>query len=396
LVLTLNRPVSLTETLRLRVKQASAYAFGTKHPAAESAELNVSLKMARNCYVLVVNRTDAPLSVGDSVVIGKPLTIYDAPENSSEKPTALSVYDVMVGGGSSASSPICIGTVMGGNSTSVRIPQAEPVGTSVLALPTPFFDSEGVLAPHALPDVADWANYPEVMEDYTAYGKALPVLPDGLCYIRLERPYSLLGKSWDSAYPPNPGNQTTAPPGLVTARVGQSSRNVVDVYFDTELEGPVGIIGLFHLLDKTSGSNVALQTATLTGSNKVSLAMASALDLTHSYTLSISAKAVRATQVGPPEHSRRYNNAAETSVVFEFMSNSLLIAINRVGSQTFYAGDLVIMQDSGLTITDSNPASGVATTRSVAEVLSNASNARSPHTHVIADFGNDGGMGSLP
>ena len=166
------------------------------------------------------------------------------------------------------------------------------------------------------------------------------------------------------------------------------------VYFDTEL-ARVSSSGLFHLYDETEGRVVSLSSA-VKDVNKVTLNMSRALNKDHAYTLTIDARAVYATQTGTPEHRGRANEAAVMAVTFEFLSFSLVIAINRIGAQSFYAGDLVCMQDTGLEITDSNPASGVFTTRRVAEVMSNASNARSPHTHVISEFSNDGGLGALP
>jgi len=290
-----------------------------------------------------------------------------------------------VGGGGSA---LYFGTVMGGNSTTTRTPTAEFTGSSLIALPAPFYTDTGELAPYTMPSITDWSDYPQVMPGYIAYGSALPVLPDGLCYVRLERPYTLLGKSWDAGYPPNIVNQITAPPKAITARIS-SGLNKIIVHWDTEL-ARVSSLGLFHLFDITEDRVVALSSVTK-DENKTTINLSKTLDATHAYTLTIDARAVFATQVGTPEHRGRANDPQELSAVFELLSASLVICLNRVGAQSFYAGDLVSIQNTGLEITDSK---GV--TRAIAEILSNATNARSPHTHIISDFGNDGGIGSLP
>lgn len=290
----------------------------------------------------------------------------------------------MSGGGSA----LYFGTVMGGNSTTTRTPTAEFTGTSLIALPSPFFTDDGELAPYSMPSVTDWDDYPEAMPGYTAYGAALPVLPDGLCYVRLERPYTLLGKSWDAGYPPNIVNQITAPPSAITARIS-SALNKIVVHWDTEL-ARVSSLGLFHLFDITDDRVISLSSVTK-DENKTTINLSKSLDVTHAYDLVIDARAVYATQTGTPEHRGRANNPQELSVVFELLSASLVICLNRVGAQSFYAGDLVSLQNTGIEISD---AKGVS--RSVAEILSNATNARSPHTHIISEFGNDGGIGSLP
>lgn len=316
--------------------------------------------------------------------------LVDVYYDPSNKELVFSRAPVSGGGGSA----IYFGTVMGGNSTTTRTPTAEFTGTSLIALPAPFFTDAGELAPYSMPAVTDWDDYPEVMPGYTAYGGALPVLPDGLCYVRLERPYALLGSTWEAGYPPNIVNQVTSPPLAITARVSGSTLNKVVVHFDTELARN-GSLGLFHLFDITDNRAVPLLSVTR-DINRVTLSLTKNLDKTHAYMLSLDARAAYATMTGTPEHRGRANDPQELGVVFEFLSMSLVIALNRVGAQSFYAGDLVIMQNTGIEITDTDPASGVFTTRAVAEVLSNATNARSPHTHIMSEFGNDGGIGAIP
>lgn len=291
--------------------------------------------------------------------------------------------------GSGGGSALYFGTVMGGNSTTTRTPTADFTGTSLLALPAPFYTDEGELAPYALPKVVDWDDYPDVMPGYAAYGGPLPVLPDGLCYVRLERPYNLLGKSWDAGYPPNIVNQITAPPSAITARVSSSPNKIV-VHWDTEL-ARAGSLGLFHLFDITDDNKVISLSSVTKDENTTTINLSKSLDVTHAYSIVMDARAVYATQTGTPEHRGRANSPQELSVVFELLSASMVICLNRVGAQSFYAGDLVSIQHTGIEIGDTK---GVS--RSVAEILSNATNARSPHTHILSEFGNDGGIGALP
>lgn len=289
------------------------------------------------------------------------------------------------GGGGAA---LYYGTVMGGNSTTVRTPQAEAVGSSVLALPTPFFTATGALAPVVLPAVDDWADYPDLMADYLFYGAPLPVLPDGLCYVRLERPYTLLGKSWDIGYPPTVEQQNVAPPIATTVRVDPEDLTTLVVYFDTGLLTETR--SKFTLTDTTAEVTVSLLTATIENESTVVLTVEDALDMSHVYTLFLAEGAVKADNNGTPEHNDKPNEATTLTVAFEALSMSLVIAINRVGMQTMFAGDLVVMQSTGVSITD-----GQGVSKEVAEVLSIATSMRTPHTHVISEFGADGGLGGI-
>jgi hypothetical protein len=296
------------------------------------------------------------------------------------------VYCPGAGGGGAA---LYYGTIMGGNSTTVRTPQAEPVGTSVMALPTPFFTAEGELAPIVLPTVVNWEDYPDLMEDYLFYGAPLPVLPDGLCYVRLERPYTLLGKSWDINYPPTVEQQNAAPPTPELVRVRPEALTDITVYCDTGLSTETK--SKFTLTDTTDEVEISILTATIEDEHKVVLTVEDDLDMTHVYTLFLEEGAVKADNTGTPEHNGKPNEAIVLPVVFQALSLSLVIAVNRVGMQTMFAGDLVVMQSTGLTLTDEQ---GVS--KEIAEVLSIATSMRTPHTHVISDFGADGGIGGVP
>jgi hypothetical protein len=65
----------------------------------------------------------------------------------------------------------------------------------------PPYDPSG--APQGRPIVNDWRKY-DLLNTYKL-GAKLPRIPDGLCYVRVERPYILGGKSWDA-------NMDTPPP----------------------------------------------------------------------------------------------------------------------------------------------------------------------------------------
>ena len=315
------------------------------------------------------------------------LAVTDVAYNRSNREFTITKAPVSGGGGSA----LYFGTVMGGNSTTVREPTKNPTGASSIALPVPYFNADGALSPFNMPDVADWADYPDNMEDYAAYGSALPVLPDGLCYVRLERPYTLLGKSWAAGYPIDITLQYTDKPLAVVAAVNGSDLSKVLVYFDTA-PATFGGKSYFKVRNIATGALVPVSSASI-NSNVVTLNLQQELDSASSYSVSVLARAVR-NGAGVSGYAYRYNDSALLDAAFDFLSGSLVICINRVASQTFYAGDLVSLQNTGLTITDSAPA-GAPLTKAVAEILSNATNARSPHTHIVSEFGADGGMGSM-
>jgi len=374
MVLQMTRRVSLTETLRVRVRSGSVYANkGKTAPAAESSELNVSIKLARNCYVLVVNRTSDAIKDGSSVIIGKPITVFDSPSDQGERKTQISVYDIIPSGGGGGGVDLLSGVVLGGNSESVRTPTSTLTPTSNVSYPVPLYSSDGSITADSLPIVEDWASYPDVIPGYLDVDDPLPVLPDGLCFVQLERPYSALNKAWDAAYEPNIVLQASSPPTAVKALFKEDTATI-KVYFDSSL-GKVGT-GLVSIVN-TTDNNLLVVTSKSISANVLSIQVKDSLDVTKSYSVTVGngavytpASTVPVFPVGTPILRNASNTPATLGAIPQLLSGSVAVALNRAGTQEYKAGDRVTLANNGLSIPDTEPESGGVTSRQVLEVLS--------------------------
>jgi hypothetical protein len=404
LVITLNRPVVLTETLRLRVKQASAYAYNTKHPAAESAELNVSYKMARNCYVLVVNRTETNLAVGDKVIIGKPLTVFDEPTSQSVKSIGLSVYDVITTGGAT-SLPALVSIVGGNTNPTTPNPDADTSNTDAkldeqgYTYDTAYPDSRPFSFPvptvlkgklRTLPRVKDWRKF-YIPEDYS-FGDKLPRCPDGICFVRLERPYALASSSWASAY-----DEAEYTPAVGTfplfVRASTKRREFSTVYIDLDRDcSLVDVRQLIQIqLSPLPGfptpAAVSVRSYSYDSARKaVKLALSRALDPTRE-TASVTVPPGVVTYGRGPAY---LNPGTVLNIIYSGDKYAICMGLNRNAVQGFGYGDLVLLSQSATTIEDEL---GLAV--QCFEIISPAGPAVPTHTHQNSGGGRTGGGHAL-
>lgn len=261
------------------------------------------------------------------------------------------------------------------------------------------------------PRVNRWDRY--TLPDTYKFGDSLPRLPDGLCYVRLVRPYTWSGKRWDACYtqPPEQNGAEIIFPSkarwdgttLVIWWSSSSSRwiltngmakglglPVVPANIQYALEGlqdstgkPVVVVTAAYASGKTTLVLSGVPTTSLIGQTLV-------VDDAILVTESLDELSVGGTLV--------IEGTADAATV--------VIACNRDGIQGFVQGDYVIMKDDSLTITDHANLAGISgsddaypqpsgetslptTSVAVLSIVSGTAGTLPVHTHT----NNGGGLG---
>ena len=346
----------------------------------------VSQDTQADAYVRVMNRSTADsLAAGSLVYLAGPTVIIDANN------VARRVYDAVPVGGGGGGVNITVGTIVGGNVAGVAADEnSDPVYAEYKphAFPTPYTNADNEV--QLLPVVDDWEEL--ALEDNYVIGDPLPLLPEGLCYVRLERPYSLLGSSWDAnieiAYTAQGVPGTASNP--VSSRTRLEDFSTVLVFWDRPgMLSPLTSPSLYQLtLTPKTGyaaeelEDVNIAGITYDGDNHASvLSLNRALDSAKE-TLTISvAYGAHWTSDAPPLAS----TSGTVEVIYAGDKFTMVLAVNRVGIQQFIQGDFVFLGDT-VSITDSNSA-----TRTAVEILSAAGTRLQHHTHNNALGGPSGG-----
>lgn len=347
----------------------------------------VSQDTQSDAYVRVMNRaTASAMAVGSLVYLAGPTYVIDANN------VARRVYDAVPVGGGGGGVNITIGTVVGGNTLGVAPSEdAEELVYAEYkphAFPTPFTNDDDEL--QLLPAVEDW-NAVALEDDYVI-GDSLPLMPDGLCYVRLERPYSMLGSSWDAnveiAFTTLGVPETPANP--IAARTKIEDFSTVFVFWDRQGElSPLTSPALYQLTLTPNVGYVAedLEPVTIESITYDAAKSASQLTLNRALdsvkeTLSINvAFGAHWTNDSPPLAS----NAGSADVIFAGDKFTMVLAVNRVGMQQFIQGDFVFLGDT-VAITDEE---GV--TKTAVEILSAAGTRMQKHSHNNSLGGPSGG-----
>lgn len=338
----------------------------------------ISIMSERWRYVYVWNRTGGTIAAGTPVLLSGADYVFDNADN----PKSVRLYDLVAVGGGGGSSSTLLVTVLGGNPLA---PAAigDPV-TGTVALPVPLTDDNGEPTASVLPTVADWTAL-EIPTDYRI-GDPIPAMPDGLCLVKLERPYSFGAKSWDAAISPSVEVVTTGPVEFVSASVDiQADAGVVKVYFNRNLSNIV-YAGLVLVKDTTNNTTIDVSNV-IVSENVASIYLTADIDPSHTYTLTISkSKFITPIEDGLPQQL----SPLVQSEAIRFLGDAFIVtyAVNRRAYQSFYAGDLVTASDEGTVLVDDN---GLSVP--VLDIVSNASNVRSPHTHANPRYDGTGSGG---
>lgn len=309
---------------------------------------------------------------------------------------------VLSGGGA-----VVLGTVLGGNApplnydanadrdnTDVRLDeQGYPlVGTVYpdsrpLSIPVPTIYNGRL---RELPRVKDWARYILNPKTYTM-GSILPRCPDGLCYVRLERPFALGGSSWASSYDEYVFTESTQEvPQLTAARTARKDFKTLYVYFDKDCilrtTRPLYKIIATPLVGSVRRPSIAVSAVTVIDSDRQALkiTLSRALDpLLETVAITIPASTVL-TVTRPP----KANIATTLTVEFSADAYSVIMAVNRNASQGFAFTDLVQLSSTPLKITDETAA---AVTVDCYEITTPAGPNVPPHSHQTSGGGPRGG-----
>jgi hypothetical protein len=379
--LTLSRSITRDERLRIRIG-ANLFKDATGESGTNLASEWIPLVelLPRSCYVLVINRVrdgDA-VATGDRVLIGKPILYFDGNN------VPLPVYDLLPMGGAGGVN-IVVGSIVGGNAESIQNGQPVAVpGQKPHAFPVPLTDADNQLL--LLPTVEDFTAL-DLPDDY-AFGDELPLLPDGLSYVRLERPYNALGAAWDAnlALGLASDNTPNSAPTVVGARTVKSNLARVNLMWSREGELPQTASIADYSLALTPKDGFVLED--LAAITIVSLGQDKDLrasTLTLSRPIVPEQETLTVTAVGgawlsadaPPLPSL----SGEADVVPNGDKFTLVLAVNRVGRQYFVQGDMVLLGNT-VTVTDDQDVS-----RTCLEIIGPVGNAVAFHDHLNSGGG---------
>lgn len=381
----------------------AAYQFNTLHPTLNSdpdldvlVNLPPSINTSTSWYIhnpsstQVLDGTDftGNVSIGaDSIPINCTLTsgplksfgYGKITEKTSDNKYKITATDTCAASGGGTQT--IIGVVLGGNSGTVRI---TPTSTgsaiaastsSILAYPVPFTNSAGALTPLQVPVPIDWAQY--VLPSTWVTGNALPVLPDGLCYVKLERPYSAYGAAWDAALPPNTSVISVGPPTAAGAYILGTSTTTIAIYFNRNIQLVDPVTSNPSVQDISTNTTIEVSSTNI--SNNVLSLNVTALDNSHNYRVTIPGGLLQTVETGDAPPS--LNVGIVLPVTFKNAAGAVLVCANRKSYQMFQAGDLVNLALEGATILDSK---GVL--KQVAEIIGPATNQKQPHYHAYGRF----------
>ena len=308
-------------------------------------------------------------------------------------------------GGGGTSSPLLIGTVVGGNASSIlppgkitgikgkenySVPSTEsatepdelgfvdtdyPANRSY-AFPLPTLNKNNQLK--VLPRVNRWDRY--ALPSTYKMGDKLPRLPDGLCYVRLVRPYSWNGKRWDANYDQVPESDNL----LMYPRAVRLKDNVLKVYYPdiegfvkqgTFLQDPLRNVppGSAFIINSTlkdaQGNKLVVTNYSDLVNGVVTLTLSfnpDPIDTLIGLTVVIAESVFMKKGVPATENTEAIDPVASGGNTLPIEgsgdANTIVLAMNREGLQGFKQGDYVIMRDDSLLIADHVQLAGTAGT----------------------------------
>lgn len=282
------------------------------------------------------------------------------------------------------------------------------------AFPLPILNVEK--AKQALPLVNRWDAYWPLPESYR-FGDKLPRLPDGLCYVRLARPYSWNGSAWDANLSTPPGTTGALVGVSVTVKADSGSTtsqtltvtwtrsdsvtvgdwNQSDLGEDIPASEAFSLPGSF-LRDPGTGTYLSVASYThAAGITTLTLSSAQPVGDLAGKTLLVQAGVLLIAD--PQNPATALPSPIQTlTIAVTGDRGTVALACNRSGLQGFTAGDHVVMADTKLEITDHSSlvpsqdgGAGTDRTLPVLELISGAGGPLPLHTHTNAGGGLSGG-----
>lgn len=260
-----------------------------------------------------------------------------------------------------------------------------------LCMSTPLLAEDRV---RTLPRVKKWSKF-GLPTTYT-FGDPLPRMPDGICYLRLERPYTITyngsTSSWDAYLN---GGVITSPVGnapvVVDARSDKDDRKLVRIYFDR----PVNLRSTADRSAYTFVSSAAnaqpMSAASLHYSEDlqaVEVTLNREIDpLVESITVTVRERTVLSTTQPP------YANVTTSlPVVIVADYYTLVVGLNRNSTQGYNHGDLVVISTTPLLLQDESEA---AVRVPVFDILHAAGPSVPLHSHAVPAGGAYGGGSAM-
>lgn len=338
-------------------------------------------RYAKNQYTLAVNEGEE-IAADTTTVVTRYLYLHDkaqAPDYATSIQRFSSV--VPAGGGGGGSSSILV-SVLGGNRINSDVAVGED-STGTVSFPVPVTDEAGQPTAQILPEVEDWTKL-LIPNDYVI-GDPLKVMPDGLCVARLERPYSFDGRSWDASIAPFVVIESEGPVLFAEAVADlEVDDREIKVYFNRRLHTvyTAALATVKNTADNTVNPVLSLQI----DQNIVTFKVRDELSELGSYEITIQEGKFRTLTSEKPIRLSPLVSSQPVRLLGDAFS--VVYAINRKSYQMFYPGDLITAVDEGTVITDSK---GLSV--KVLDLISNASNVRSPHTHSNPRYDGSGSAG---
>jgi hypothetical protein len=363
----------------------------------------VFYRRPKNVLVLVAGMEEG-LSVGSKVLVVRTDFVHDSGDQSFLTSVQRVSLVLAAGGGGGGGQTAMLASVLGGNvSPTTFNASADPNNTNanmdeqgylLTAYPSvrPFSFPLPMLLRESLvtrPRVKDWSRF-DLSDDYRI-GDQLPRLPDGLCYLRLERPSQVGGFSWDSFVEESaaPARADGTPPSPVDARLSLD-RSKIYVYFDREGQRSriTGLSSTYTitirdangaLLLARPGRNVSWisQAALNESKQRVELTLVRALppNTVSSIVILVANQALLSKDV-PPKASV----SGTLSVLLTGDRFTVVYGMNRNGLQGYGLGDYVSFDSRAVSLSDE-----LGESRLVYDILTSVNPPQSPHSHL--DFG---------
>lgn len=296
--------------------------------------------------------------------------------------------------GGSSSSGLLLGSILGGNVLPVTVnesdasknlyPDQRPFSFSMPLTKSVTQNGRKADVLMTLPDVDDWLKY-DLPSDFE-FGDVLPRLPDGLCYVKLERPSTLGGAAWDANLDFAAELSTKGIPVVNKAYYDpRGSKSII--YLRWNVTSPRVETSKVYYAIGSSGIETygTMQITSVSHDYKTMVTtLRVSRDIQDDEVVHVAvASNVCRSYDKPP----LFNELQEITVAPLSDSGTILVCVNRNGQQTFTAGDLVMLSPVTDIIADED---GV--TRVVGDVLGPVGTLLNmPHSHTYVGAGNAGG-----
>ncbi len=302
---------------------------------------------------------------------------------------------------STAGSSIIVGKIVGGSANVLTTTTSEETETNVYpgskpqAFPASLFNEDAELV--TIPSIENWDNA-ELPSEY-ATGDPLPdglADSNGICYVKLERPFSYQGKSW-AANILSGFEYTGEDDGKphFTRAISNETFTSVLVYFDVDIS-PIDDLGNYSFsfsvtrngqaYSEIFSENVSIDTDQ---PNAFNITLSEALNPeTDVATISFDGVTVLTSTEGPI-----LNDSVSSTITFFGEKNTIIYAANFISVQSFVEGDLVLIDTSRTYVIADEQEGSDQVTKTVPAIIGPVNTAR---IHDHSSFARDGlGRASL-